>query len=407
MQKNEELRNKIQENGVYTILKLPFVVLAWATGVGKTKVAVDVMKYLTLQGKNKFLILVSEIFHKNTWNNEFKKWGFEGNVTIECYNSMFKHTSDSYDLIILDEMHHTGSDLRLDLLEQIYLKSKPKLLGLSATVPSELINNISAFVGSKEVLSITLEAAIKQELVPKPNIHIIELNLKNINNIECFCTFKRGNYRKCEEKYVSLQQYWDYIKRKEKNFNLKVRCTPQEKYNNICSNYEYFKEKTMEDPSYKIKWLLYATERKRFLANMKTSLVKKFIEEHHLLNNRFLCFAGSIAQIKELGGKVAIHSKLTKSVQSKLLNDFTNKIVNQLFAVGMLKEGMNLPDLDTGIIVQLDGNERDFVQKMGRLLRADKPDIYIFYFQDTRDEVYLSRALAGLDEELVTYEIYS
>lgn len=129
--------------------------------------------------------------------------------------------------------------------------------------------------------------------------------------------------------------------------------------------------------------------------------------ENDIFSKRFLCFAGSVAQIKELGGDSAIHSKLTKKIQQQLLDDFNNKVINHLFAVGMLKEGMNLPDLQVGLIIQLDGNERDFVQKMGRLLRADKPDIYIFYFQDTRDEVYLSRAMEGLDEELITYDIYN
>ena len=407
MGKNNGLREKIQKEGLIASQKSSFTVLAWATGVGKTKVAVELMKWLTLRGKNKFLILVSELLHKENWASEMKKWGFEGNIIIDCYNSMSKHTEDFYDLVVLDEMHHAGSDLRMDLLEQIYLKSKPKILGLSATIQSELIDSIFSFTNEKVVNTITLDYAISQGLVPKPNIHVIQLNLKDLDKIECFCEFKRGNYRNCEEKYVSLQQYWEYIKRKEKDFNLKVKCTPQEKYKNICSNYEYFKEKAMQDSSYKTRWLLYATERKRFLANMKTSLVKRFIKEHHLLDSRFLCFAGSIAQIKELGGNSAIHSNLTKKTQQKLFDDFNNKVINQLYAVGMLKEGMNLPDLDVGLIVQLDGNERDFVQKMGRLLRGKKPDIYIFYFQETRDEAYLSRALEGLDEELVTYDIYN
>lgn len=407
MDKKNDLREKIQKEGLMASQKSSFTVLAWATGVGKTKVAVELMKWLTLQGKNKFLIFVSELFHKENWASEMKKWGFEGNVTIECYNSMSKHTEKSYDLIILDEMHHSGSDLRMDLLEQIYLKSKPKILGLSATVQPELIDDIYSIVHEKVVNTITLDYAINQGLVPKPNIHVIKLNLKDLDKIECFCEFKRGNYRNCEKKIVSLHQYWDYVKGKVADYYLEVRCTPQEKYNNICSRYDYLKNQAMGNSRYKMPWLACASERKRFLADMKTQLVKKFLMENGIFSKRFLCFAGSVAQIKELGGDSAIHSKLTKKIQQQLLDDFNNKVINHLFAVGMLKEGMNLPDLQVGLIIQLDGNERDFVQKMGRLLRADKPDIYIFYFQDTRDEVYLSRAMEGLDEELITYDIYN
>ena len=183
MDKNNDLREKIQKEGLMASQKSSFTVLAWATGVGKTKVAVELMKWLTLQGKNRFLIFVSELFHKENWASEMKKWGFEGNVTIECYNSMLKHTEKSYDLIILDEMHHSGSDLRMDLLEQIYLKSKPKILGLSATVQPELINDIYSIVHEKVVNTVTLDYAINQGLVPKPKIHVIKLNLKDLDKI--------------------------------------------------------------------------------------------------------------------------------------------------------------------------------------------------------------------------------
>jgi superfamily II DNA or RNA helicase len=69
----------------------------------------------------------------------------------------------------------------------------------------------------------------------------------------------------------------------------------------------------------------------------------------------------------------------------------------------MATEGMNLTDIQVGIIVQLDGNERQFVQKFGRSLRAEDPVTYIFYYKDTQDETYLKNALENIDEKFIKY----
>ena len=72
----------------------------------------------------------------------------------------------------------------------------------------------------------------------------------------------------------------------------------------------------------------------------------------------------------------------------------------------MLQEGMNLTDIQVGVIIQLDGEERAFIQKFGRTLRAESPEQYIIYYKGTRDEEYLKKALESIDEKyIVTYEI--
>ena len=62
---------------------------------------------------------------------------------------------------------------------------------------------------------------------------------------------------------------------------------------------------------------------------------------------------------------------------------------------------MNLKDIQVGVIVQLDGEERSFIQKFGRTLRAKSPVQYIIYFKDTRDEEYLKGALDNIDKKYI------
>ena len=67
----------------------------------------------------------------------------------------------------------------------------------------------------------------------------------------------------------------------------------------------------------------------------------------------------------------------------------------------MLQEGQNLNDIEVGIIVQLDGQERSFIQKFGRSLRAEDPTQYIFYYKNTRDTEYLQNVLEGINESYI------
>ena len=85
-----------------------------------------------------------------------------------------------------------------------------------------------------------------------------------------------------------------------------------------------------------------------------------------------------------------------------IIDSFNEKKIQRLYAVGMATEGLNLKDIEVGVIVQLDGKERLFVQKFGRSLRAEDPVAYIFYYKDTQDEIYLKNALENIDNKFIT-----
>lgn len=68
----------------------------------------------------------------------------------------------------------------------------------------------------------------------------------------------------------------------------------------------------------------------------------------------------------------------------------------------MAQEGMNLNDIQAGVIVQLDGKERAFIQKFGRTLRAKNPVQYIFYYKFTQDEKWLNNDLEGIDKKFIS-----
>ena len=84
-----------------------------------------------------------------------------------------------------------------------------------------------------------------------------------------------------------------------------------------------------------------------------------------------------------------------------LINKFNNFELDELFAVGMLQEGVTLSSLDECLIIQLDGNERGFLQKAGRTMRTEHPMIHIIVIDGTQDDNYLKNVIENIEDKYI------
>lgn len=405
-------KDEVQKEAVELMKEHNKVILQWCTGLGKSKAAIEIVKHLfyeylileTRQGTSfKVLLIVAETAHKKNWKDEFVKWKVEDYIwdkmiTVDTYASLKNHRHEHYDLIILDEGHHSGSDLRLDILEDITCDN---VLVLSATLPQSTIYELDRIFGKFVSFKISMKQAIEWGLLAKPKVFLIPMKLDDIYQTQTIVE-ERGKAIGRVTIRTEKKNMWTYLKDKfhYPNLRLEMPCTEREKYDWYVSKVEYWKRMYMRTRNIGIKnkWLQFGSTRKRYLGDLKSPQALALLGK--LQDKRLVCFCSSITQAEELGGENAIHSEKKGSLE--IINSFNEKRINSLFAVGMIQEGQNLTDIEAGIIVQLDGQERAFIQKTGRAMRADEPEIYILYYEGTRDEEYLKKALEGIDPEYVT-----
>lgn len=392
-------REALVNQAVKLFEKHTSVALLWATGVGKSAAAIKMANKYIGKTKNKnVLLVVAEVAHKENWQKEFEKWGMiNATLTIECYASLHKYRNTNWDLIIFDEAHHLGSDLRLEVLSS--MKSSKNIL-LSATLDRGMLNELENILGYIAPHKISLQDAIDFNILPGPHIHLIPLTLDNIKTDQ-WIVEEWGDESKRIPIYTDLRDKWKYLRNKKQYPNIKLcmRCTALQKYNYLTEQTEYWKKKYMScrQEYMKNKWMQIGIQRKRFLGEVKTHIVKRLIEK--LKDKRYICFCASVAQAEYLGKENAIHSKVKKT--QSIIDSFNEKKIDNLYAVGMLQEGQNLVDIEAGIIIQLDGSERPFIQKFGRSLRASDPHQYIFYYKNTRDEEYLNNILEDFNSDYI------
>ena len=395
-------REELTKEAIQEITKTKAIAITAGTGSGKTKISLEVTNFLHNKDNSKkfnTLILVAERSHINNWEVEINKWNLNiGNYKIVCYASMHKVIDDTYDIVIFDEAHHLASERRKELLS--YIKTSYQIF-LSATLKYTFISDLSVIIGSKiNVLKLSIDEAIKANILPEPKIFLIPLILDNTTFSETIVEeWGKSSLRvKYECNYADR---FKFFKRKKSipNCALTIHCTQKQKYDFLTEKFEYFKGLYMRTRNqvFKNKWLQYGSKRKKYLGEIKTSIVKPLLEK--VKSKRFICFCSSIDQANQLGKANVIHSEI-KNPQ-EVLNKFNRKEISNLFAVGMLQEGVNLTDIQVGIIIQLDGEERAFIQKFGRVLRSDSPVQYIFYVKNTRDEDYLKNALENIDKNYI------
>lgn len=398
-------KEELQIQSVSLIKRSNRVALQWCTGLGKSKAAIDMANYLADKEFEKYeeplnvLLVVAETAHKSNWKIEFDRWGLKtDNVVMECYASLKKYRNSYWGLVIFDEAHHLGSDLRMDVLTELHAQN---IILLSATLPDQVMQAVTGVFGEFVTSKVTLKQAIEWGILPAPKVYLIPLTLDSTYP-NCTIIEEWGKKEKRVTYKCKFHERWEYLKNKNKypNVTLEISCTQQQKYDYLSDQFEYWRSQFFRTRQefIKNKWLQVGSKRKRFLGESKTDAVRLLL--HKIRDKRFICFCTSIEQAELLGGKNAIHSKKDNSLD--IIDDFNTKKIDNLFAVGMLQEGQNLTDIEAGVIVQLDGQERAFVQKFGRSLRATDPIQFIFYYKDTRDIEYLENVLEGINEEYIT-----
>lgn len=395
---DNSFKQKLQEREFQELKDKYRVALKWATGCGKSKMTIDLLNHAAGNYRKgmKVLFVVAERAHIKNWLDEIFKWKLNAYTEIICYASLKHKEGESYDAIVFDEAHHAFTEKRMDIIKTI---QSSYVYLLSATLPSSKIEEMEEIYGKFTTSTVTLKDAIKNDILPDPRIYVIELKLDDQRKNQSIVIGKSE-----KDKNIPVIKWEDRNAYVFRNTPCIIRCTQKQKYEFLTSRMEYWKRRyQMSHNEYqKNQWVSLGSQRKRFIGELKTDYVRNLISTLPS-RTRFVCFCATVAQANELSETNTISSKRPSQLNQAIIDAFNKKKLSQIYAVGMITEGMNLTNIEAGIITQLDGKERLFIQKAGRVLRADEPVAYIFYYKNTQDEVYLKNALENIDSKYVKY----
>lgn len=375
--------------------------LMLSTGVGKTKIAIELTNQIKPSGK--ILVVIPRLVLIQNWKDEFIKWGYEKylpQVEFITYVSLPKKAGSQYDMVIYDEVHHLSDRCQSAIP---YIKSKYNIL-LSATIKRTLKPNLDKLFPNLYTYKISLQQAVENDILPEPRIILIPLELETVKNTEIYQLKPKAKTRRTITYQQWLKGKWSYLKNKTISYGVDVICTQKQK-NTEFNDYIDNCTKRLRSGALTGMSRVYTEQarkqtglkRLQWLAEIKSDFVKQLLKQ--LKNYRTLTFCYSIDQTERLG-KYCINSKNAES--AKYLDSFNNKKIKHITSVNMLNEGVNLTDCKCGIFAVYNTSLVMRVQKVGRLLRHKTPVIYLPYYKNTKEESIVIDMVEGYDKSLIT-----
>lgn len=366
-------REEVNNLALSQIDETRYMILELITGMGKTKVAINLINHIcervfyNYESPTSVLILVAKTVHKQTWKEEIEKWGGikSDYITIECYESLKNYENYRFDIVVADEMQHL-SEARLEVLETIHVDEA--FIGLSATIKRDM-RNYFIHQHKAKIIKCGLKEAVKDEVLPEPTVYLLPLSLDIV--------------------------HYSY---KVKKFGRNIITTQKGYYDCISSLIEWYKTKYFNSRSERIKnmWLSTAGKRLKWCAEQKETLVLAILNKFK--NYKTLTFCSSIEQSERLG-KYNITSKNRASVKN--LEMFNSNKIKHITACNILNEGVNLTNCRIGIFCNLNSSEIVVKQRVGRILRHKSPIIIIPYFKNTREEELMEKMIEEYDKDSI------
>lgn len=360
-------REQLVDGALVLLEERRHLICQWGTGVGKSRIAIE---FLKRHPNYKCLILVPETNNIDNWKIEFEKFECPmDSVTIACYASFHKFADTRWDLVVYDEAPHLDTELRKETLAHVH---GSHILALGALISYDERMLLQERYGTFARSVVTLEDAIKWNILPEPTIMVIHMELDELH-----------------------RTYWDH----GKVYTAKELYDLYDaKVTKLSSAYDKDGKKSA---FIKSRMFRAGSQRKRVLGRLKQDAIRdicKYLDGH---NKRYLCFCSSIAQAQELGKDHAFTSKTPKSMN--LLDKFNSYEIDSLFVVGKLIEGQNVNGIQCGVLGQIGGTDRITIQSIGRVLRSDNPIIYVPVFDNTKDLSYLYTITSNIPKNYIEH----
>ncbi len=336
-------------------------VVVLPTGSGKTIVALEAIRKLA----EKTLIVVPTLDLVSQWREDLQlllhvpEIGILGGgkkvpkpITVATYDSaslMAHQLTTSFGLLVFDEVHHLPSPTYRLAAE---LSLAPHRLGLTATPEryDELHHDLDRLVGPT-VYRIAPQLLEKNGYLAPYAIHQIQVTLKpeEKTRYDSHMRIFRNYTRRLDD----IEPGW---------------------------RFETIVKRTIFDPeARKALSNLEKARRVALEASAKLDQMESLLEQYRdakvIIFSRYTRI---VEKISDLFGIPLITHKTKVSERERILSKFKEGTFTKIVTGQVLDEGVDVPDASVGIIISGTGSKREFIQRLGRLLRPQKEQAILY-----------------------------
>ena len=331
--------------------RAPAGVLELPTGSGKTVIAIKAIERLATPT----LIVVPTIDLLEQWIDELETefdcpvGRFGGGeqrlepITVSTYDSAYlkaDSVGDRFGFVVFDEVHHLGGEGYREIAR---LLAAPARLGLTATFerPDEAHEVIEEIVGPL-VHRVDVDELAGEHLAPY-DVKRLEVSLK---------PDEREAYEEAQETFS--------------NYLAKSNIRMQR-----GSDYQELVKRSGNDPE--AREALLARQRAREIARgsaAKLETLENILDDHR--GERTIVFTAYNDLAYDVSERFLIPTithQTPAAERREILERFREGTYSRIATSNVLDEGVDVPDASVAVVLSGSGSEREFVQRLGRVLR--------------------------------------
>lgn len=333
-----------------------------------------------------------------------KEYPKDKKVLIYVVNSARDHIKEHYEtyfkgkdiFLIADECHRYGSKENSKIFDVPFSYT----LGLSATperfgdtgFEEKLVPNLGDVI-----YTYTYNDALHDGVIPPYKLIRVRVRLTQR---------EYEQYREISEKINRLSQklFLEYP--------ILTNTGDSEFFAKLKSIYAKTKDRTI------ISYISFLNQRKGLihLSESKTNALKWLIENEDIKDKKILIFHERIDIADEIytfliknGFKAGrYHTKLSVDERVKNITDYKQGTINILVSCRALDEGFDVPESEVGIIVAGTSSMRQWIQRMGRILRRtpgkEYSKIYVVFADAVERDVFTENELKDFEKDALSEE---
>jgi superfamily II DNA or RNA helicase len=352
-----------------------------ATGSGKTFIGINAIRKLLYP---KTIVCVPTLVLQEQWKQELIKAGCDKN-NIGLIGNGNMQTNKKYivaiinslrnillecELLIIDEIHHSFSEKN----KKVFSINYDKFLGLSAT-PERADESHEEFIKDIPIIyEYSLQDGINNQIISDYELINVPVSIQEELNV----------------KYKELSNIITEGMNMYGSMNHLL---------NAVKKYDRTAIKTLKAIQERKKLLL--TNPDKYLKTIE--LIKQHKQQKIIVFCEFIESAEIILSMLEKSIDFPVfvyHSKLKKEERIKILNEYKENSNGVLITVRCLDEGMNIPEVEIGIIVGGSSVKRQMIQRLGRILRKinkeKKTILYQLYTAGTKEYQWIKNRSKNL-----------
>ncbi|MWV41100.1 DEAD/DEAH box helicase family protein [Natrialba sp. INN-245] len=367
-------RSDGSENGVG---RAPAGVLELPTGSGKTVIALSAIERLSVPT----LVVVPTIDLLEQWERELETefrvpiGRFGGGeqrreaITVSTYDSAYLKADsigDRFGLVVFDEVHHLGGEGYREIGR---LLAAPARLGLTATFerPDDAHEVIADLVGP--VVSRVDADDLAGDHLAAYDVKRLEVDLT---------ADEREAYERNQETFTN------YLAKS----NIRMQSG---------SDYQELVKRSGTDPE--AREALLARQRAReivFGTAAKLEALEGILDDHR--GERTIVFTAHNDLAYDVSERFLIPTithQTAAAERREILERFRDGTYTRIATSNVLDEGVDVPDASVAVVLSGSGSEREFTQRLGRILRpsaeTDRSLLYEVVTADTSEESIAAR----------------